>query len=64
MPKYEFRVSTGYVGCKITKIVEIDEDELAGMTEEEIEEYVEKEWAQWVWENIDGGFSRVEGEGK
>ncbi|KIV56203.1 DUF7167 family protein [Aneurinibacillus migulanus] len=64
MPKYEFRVSTGYVGCKRTEIVEIDEDELAGMTEEEKEEYVEEEWAQWVWENIDGGFSKVEDEEK
>ncbi|MEZ2659302.1 DUF7167 family protein [Aneurinibacillus aneurinilyticus] len=42
MPKYEFRVSTGYVGCKRTEIVEIDEDELTGKTEEEIEEY--QEW--------------------
>ncbi|MMZ55555.1 hypothetical protein D1872_174130 [compost metagenome] len=46
MPKYEFSVSTGYVGCKRTEIVEFDEDELMGKTEKEIEEYVEKEWAQ------------------
>ncbi|MEZ2661606.1 DUF7167 family protein [Aneurinibacillus aneurinilyticus] len=62
MPKYEFRVSTGYVGCKRTEIVEIDEDDLMGKTEKEIEKYVEKEWADWVWKNIDGGFSRVEDE--
>ncbi|MED0671740.1 YopX family protein [Aneurinibacillus aneurinilyticus] len=39
-------------------------DELAGMTEEEIDEYIERECADWVWENTDGGFSRVGDEGK
>lgn len=49
--KVKFKVSTGY-GCDNEEIIEIPD----GTTDEDIE----KECQQWVWENIDGHWEKVD----
>ncbi|NGP58168.1 hypothetical protein FLT15_07115 [Paenibacillus thiaminolyticus] len=61
MPKFKFSVSTGYVGSRREEIVEIDDAELDGMTEDERANYLNEYWQDWLWNgNIDGGWEEVE----
>ncbi|BFH70614.1 hypothetical protein J27TS7_57920 [Paenibacillus dendritiformis] len=60
MPKFKFYVSTGYVGSQREEIVEIDDAELEGMTEDERADYLNEVWQDWQWNNIYGGWEEVE----
>lgn len=48
---YKFSISTRYVGSTVTEDFEFDDDV------EESE--VQATWEEWVWNNIDGGFTEV-----
>ena len=58
--KFKFSVSTGYVGSKREEIVEIDDEDLEGLTPEEQDKLVQEVYDDWLWENIDTGWSRVD----
>jgi hypothetical protein len=55
--KYEFYVSTGFVGSHRQETVEIEfkGDE----TDEEIEEIVQEEFNEWVWNEIDASWTET-----
>ena len=64
--KIKFYVSTGYVSSKIEEIIDLVED--YGYSEEEAKEIIKNEdeerlkdlFNEWVWENIDGGWEKLE----
>lgn len=64
--KYNFYVSTGYVGSKISEDIDLvddwnhSEDELDAMSEEELEELVGELYDEWLGNNINSGFERIE----
>lgn len=64
--KIKFYVSTGYVGAKVEEDVDLIED--YGFSEEEAKEIFENEdkmeeiFNEWLFENIDAGWKKLEGE--
>lgn len=44
--KIKLNISTGYAGADYEDEVEIDDSELEGMSEEEKEEYINKEYVE------------------
>jgi hypothetical protein len=61
MAKFKFYVSTGYVGSDREEVIEIPDEELEGMSESEIEDYVhENYYNEWLWSIIDATFWRVD----
>lgn len=59
MAKFEFYVSTGYVGEQRTEIVEIDDEDFEGLNEQETEELISEVFETWVWENISASWSEI-----
>jgi hypothetical protein len=53
--KVRFTLSIGLVG-KRTEIVEYDDNEFDGMTQEELHSFLDEEWKEWTYNYIDGGF--------
>jgi hypothetical protein len=51
--KIKISVSTRYIGSKDTEEIEIDDEELEGMTEEEQEKYIEEIAKEQMFEMID-----------
>lgn len=49
--KFEFSVSTRYVGSEVEETIEIEIPDDA--TENEIEEIVQQRYDDWLWNNID-----------
>lgn len=61
MAKFRFHISTKFVGSTREEIVEIDDEVLEGMTGEEKEEYIWKEYyLEWAQENADMFFEKLE----
>lgn len=65
--RYNFHVSTGYVGSKVSEDVDLVEDwneveaELDEMAANgELEEYLVELYNTWLWNAIEGGFGRIE----
>ena len=59
--KFEIGFGVGLVGCNVRDEVEVDLEEVQGMTDEEMEEYVWKEHGeQIIWDTIDAWVKRVE----
>jgi len=56
--KAEMNVSTGYVGSMVKEIVEVEVEDDA--SKEEIEAEVEEYFKEWLWGNIDSGWSIIE----
>ena len=57
MAKFTFYITTNYVGSKREEIIEIDDDELKGKTDEEIDKYIyEHYFIDWMTNNSDSGF--------
>ena len=52
MKTYTFAIETGYVGSLVEEEIEVEDylndDDLHAM------------WVEWVWQNVDGGYSEVE----
>lgn len=57
MAKFYFQLDTGFAGCEHEDEVEID---VEGMSEQEIQETVENEWKDWVWNKIQGCWKKTE----
>ena len=58
MVKYRFNVeSTNFDDSEYEEEVDLPTE---GMDEDEEYEYVEGEFDEWLWNNINGGWSRVE----
>ena len=51
---YVFSIATCYVNSDVTEEIEFEDD----VSEDELLE----SWKEWVWEQLDGGFSKVESE--
>ncbi len=60
MAKFMFYASTGYVGSKREEEVEIPDDELEGLTEKEQEKVVQEYYDEWVGNNVELSWWRVE----
>jgi hypothetical protein len=61
--KIKVWVSTNRIGSKMSDTLEIDDEDVIDMSEEELEDYIDEFFQQWVWENIDAGW-RKEDAGK
>ena len=60
MAKFEFSMSMGYVGCERKDVIEIpDEDFDEEWTEQERDRFIEKEWEEWTWSYVDGGWKEL-----
>ncbi|MFB0831438.1 hypothetical protein ACEU2D_17775 [Brevibacillus laterosporus] len=60
MAKFKFSVSTGYVGSERKEIYEIDDEELACLTEEEQDKVVHEYFNEWLWDSIYTSWGRVD----
>nr|WP_162305416.1 hypothetical protein [Brevibacillus laterosporus] len=49
MARFKFCVSNGYVGSKREEIVEIEDEELEGLTEDKQEEIVQRYFDEWLY---------------
>lgn len=59
--KVEFTVTIGLVGCRRTRTFTIDDEEVEGMTDEQIERYIADEYyADWLNEIADGSWEIIE----
>ena len=55
--KVTFSVSTGYVGCRKTETFTLSELGYEDFDEELMESWVQQDCEQWLFDNIDGGWS-------
>ena len=63
MAKFMFYASTRYVGAEREEVVEVPDEELEGMSEEQVFDYVyDNYFIDWINENCDIGFSLIEEE--
>lgn len=60
MAKYEFSVGTDYVGSTVTDIIEIPDEDLEGLTEDEIDNLVCEWFLEWRNEHIYSNYVKVE----
>ena len=59
MAKFKFSVSTGYVGSKIEEIIEIEDEELAGLSESKKEKLIDEYFEEWLADNIYTGIEEI-----
>lgn len=59
--KFNATLSIGLSGCVQSDIIEIDDDELAGLSGDELETAIHDAWTEWAWNYIDGGATPIEG---
>lgn len=58
--KIRLRMSTGFAGADYEDEVEIDDSELEGMSEEEKEEYINKEYVEtFLYEHIEAWYEEI-----
>lgn len=62
MRTYQYTLSIGFHGAEHEDVREFDDKELEGMTEEEIEKYVEEDYLTWRGNYLDGWFRRIDNE--
>ena len=55
--KVTFSVSTGYSGCRRSQTYTLGELGYEDFDEELMESWVQRDYEQWLFENIDGGWS-------
>jgi hypothetical protein len=53
-------VSTGFVGSRREEEIEIDDEDIAGMTEQERDDYIDDQAREVLWELINWGWEPVE----
>jgi hypothetical protein len=56
--KYRYTLGVGYAKQMDERI--FDDEELDGMSDEEIEKYVNEDYEAWTSNFIDGGFERID----
>lgn len=58
--KVKLNVSTGFVGADYEDEVEIDDSEFDGMSEEEKEEYINKEYVEpFLYEHVEAWYEEI-----
>lgn len=58
--KVKLNISTGFVGADYEDEVEIDDSELEGMSEEEKEDYINKEYVEpFLYDRIEAWYEEV-----
>jgi len=57
--KVNFRIATRYIRSEYTEVIEIDDDELVGMTKEEIDQMIDTMYSKWLAENNYGGWNII-----
>lgn len=58
--KIRLRISTGYVGTDYEDEILIDDSELEGMSEEEKEEYINKEYVEpFLYDRIEAWYEEI-----
>ncbi len=58
--KIKVKLSIGFHGADHEDILEIDDSELEGMTEEQIDEYLQNETQEWANEYIDCWYDKID----
>lgn len=58
--KIKAGVSTGYVGSHREKVLEIDDEDLEGLSQDEKDAICQEVAEQWLWNTINFGWSEVE----
>ena len=62
--KVKVTLSIGLVGCCHEDVVEIDDDDVAGLSGDALENVLHEAWQEWAWQYIDGGATVIEEEAK
>lgn len=58
--KVRLRISTGYAGADYKDEIEIDDSELKGMSEEEKEDYINKEYVEsFLYDHIEAWYEEI-----
>ncbi|ALS22202.1 DUF7167 family protein [Paenibacillus naphthalenovorans] len=60
MVKFRFSVSTGYVGSEKSEIIEIDDEDLEGRSDEERAKVIDEYFNEWIWEQLYTGIEEIE----
>jgi hypothetical protein len=60
MAKFTFTVATNKVGSDVSRIVEVDDEDLEGRTPAEREEVIKQYFEDWIWNNIDTSWQECE----
>ena len=60
--KIEVSVSTRYVGSTVRDTIEIDDEDIADMTEAQRDDYIDEITREWMYDEIDYGWKIVDGE--
>lgn len=52
--KFRFNLELNLMGCKKSEVIDVDDDELEGMSDDEIDLYVERELLRdWAYQQMD-----------
>lgn len=52
--KIKVHLSIGYVGAEHEEVIEINSEEIEGMNQEQIDEYITEEYlVPWMWNYVD-----------
>lgn len=57
--KVKFTIYSPFVGADITETFEIDDEELAGMNEEERNKYIDDYCRDWMMQTIEYGWEEI-----
>lgn len=53
--KVRMTLNIGLSGCKREEVIEIQDEELEGLSGEDRQSVIDDYWNQWAWDRIDGG---------
>ena len=59
MAKFKFSVGTSYIGSVVIDNIEIPDDVLNKLSTEERFDFIDRKLEQWVWENINTGWTEL-----
>jgi hypothetical protein len=58
--KVKLFLSIGYSGANHEDVIDIPDEDVKGMTDEELEKYLSNTWQEWANNFIDGTYSIME----
>jgi len=53
--KVRMTLNIGLSGCKREEVIEIQDEELEGLSGEDRQSVIDDYWNQWAWNFVDGG---------
>lgn len=59
MAKFKFTLGIGFAGARHEEVYEIDDEDIADMSEAEKEKLLEEHWQEWAHNYIDGGWDEI-----